>query len=387
MSKYYMVEVSSITSKVPRSTFSVNEIDKLAQNILTAGGLLSPLLIQQTDIEEYEVLAGNLEYYGAVRAKEISPREAEMVNAFIVPDKLKEDALEQFKILQKSSEDGYSESRPQKSRHVGNNQIASLEAQIDEFIRDFKRAGQQDLQDIEQRIKSIQKQMLGKVDALEVFNRASIPELLEKMASSGVKGKVMQKLIGNIEKSRQQEAFTSFTDIVRRTDGLGDQRMLTILDGWGGIYMGSAASNRSTAQKNRHASRSKQSSKDKTHHRPRSEGQIANLEARIDEFVRDFKQLRQEDINRIEEGMSDLQAQMQRKVDALVIFNQSAASDLERQMSKAGVKGKPAEKIVDGIEKARKKSDFTSLRNVIKRVNGLGERRMLTMLDSWAGLY
>ena len=56
-------------------------------------------------------------------------------------------------------------------------------------------------------------------------------------------------------------------------------------------------------------------------------------------------------------------------------------------MSMAAIKGKTAEKLINGIEKARSKEPFTSFKDVIKRVDGLGDGRMLTMLDAWGGMY
>ncbi|QZZ22777.1 hypothetical protein J5X98_10710 [Leptothermofonsia sichuanensis E412] len=89
---------------------------------------------------------------------------------------------------------------------------------------------------MEQQITLLQQQIPQKVEPLEVFNTATAAELLQKMAIAGIRGKTAEKLIKTIEKARKQSYFTSFTDIVRRVDGLADKRMLTILDAWGGMY-------------------------------------------------------------------------------------------------------------------------------------------------------
>ena len=95
MTEYYLVDVKSITSTTPRSNFKVDQLETLAQSILATGALLSPLLLKQTGAETYEVLAGDLEYYAAVRAKELDPRKGEMVNAFVIPPKQQKAAVEQ----------------------------------------------------------------------------------------------------------------------------------------------------------------------------------------------------------------------------------------------------------------------------------------------------
>ena len=116
-------------------------------------------------------------------------------------------------------------------------------------------------------------------------------------------------------------------------------------------------------------------------------GQIANLEARIDEFMQTLSLCSDKHMRAIGQRLNNLQEQLPSKIEALELFNHATTSELAQKIAKAGVKGKNAEKIITGIEKARKKSIFTSLRDVVARVNGLAERRMLTMLDSWAGFY
>lgn len=242
MSEYYLVDVKSITSKTPRSAFKVDEIDKLAQSILSAGGLLSPLLLKQTGMESYEVLIGDLEYYAAARAKELDPRAAEMVNAFVVPNDLTKTALNQFDILKKTSDSQAPASKspettpPQKSASFDNQRLTNLEARIEEVFGDIKNTRKQEMQQLEQKITALQQQLPTKVEPLEVFNMASTAELLQKMNVAAIKGKTAEKLINGIEKARKKSPFTSFKDVIKRVEGLGDGRMLTMLDAWGGMY-------------------------------------------------------------------------------------------------------------------------------------------------------
>ncbi len=242
MSEYYLVDVKSITSKVPRSDFKVDELETLAQSILAAGGLLSPLLLKQTSIESYEVLAGDREYYAAVRAKELDPRAAEMVNAFVVPEESAEAAIEQFKALHETTTSqanppaSEQSTQPAATSSVADQRLINLESRLDEAIRDMKQANQLDIQRLEQQFSTLQQQIPQKIEPLEVFNNASDAELLQKMAMAGIRGKTAEKLIKGIEKARKQSPFTSFSDVVDRVTGLADKRMLVILDAWGGLY-------------------------------------------------------------------------------------------------------------------------------------------------------
>lgn len=239
MSEFFLVDVKSITSTVSRSEFSVDELEKLAQSILTVDGLLVPLILKQTGVESYEVLAGDREYYAAVRAKEINPHAAEMVNAFVIPDDRAAAAVEQIAALppQPSAASApASVSAPQAASSNTEQRLTNLESRLDTALQEIKQSHRQDMQRLEQQVTTLQQQIPQKVDALDVFNHASPVELLQKLAIAGIKGKTAEKLIKGIEKARSKTPFTSFTDVVERTDGLAAKRMLTILDAWNGLF-------------------------------------------------------------------------------------------------------------------------------------------------------
>ncbi|WP_448602548.1 ParB N-terminal domain-containing protein [Thermoleptolyngbya sp.] len=244
MSEYYLVDVKSITSKTPRSQFRVDEIETLARKILAAGGLLSPILLKQTGAESYEVLAGDREYYAAVRAREINPQDGEMVNAFVVPEDKVEAAIEQFKSVHPSS---VSDSDPTASPSADINQrLTNLESRLDTAIQDMKQAHQRDVQRLEQQLQALQQQIPGKVEPLEVFNTASPVDLKKKLAIAGIRGKTSDTLIKNIEKARTKAPFTSLTDVVRRVEKLGDRRMVSILDAWNELQSAATGNARSS---------------------------------------------------------------------------------------------------------------------------------------------
>jgi hypothetical protein len=95
MIKFYFVDVKAIQSNVPRSNFSEEQIEQLADMILESEGVLNVILLTQTGINSYNVLVGDLEYYAAVRAKEKNPRQGEMINAVIVQPSNQEILLKQ----------------------------------------------------------------------------------------------------------------------------------------------------------------------------------------------------------------------------------------------------------------------------------------------------
>lgn len=232
MSKYYLVDVKSIQSKVSRSEFAVDELESLAQSILQAGGLLVPLILRQTGPESYEVLAGDRQYYAAVRAKEINLRAGEMVNAFVVPPKLQEAALEQVSALHPTpTQEGNTSTDAGATRAV-EQRLNNLESRFDRALQDMKQTHQQAIKELQQQITGLQEQIPAKIEPLELLNHANSRELLEKLAIANIRGKTADKIIDGIEKARKKAPFKSFSDAIDRIPGLGVQRMITLLDAW-----------------------------------------------------------------------------------------------------------------------------------------------------------
>ncbi len=99
MIKCFFIDVKSINSERPISSFDKSKIERLADAILANDGLISPLILTASGLEQYTVVAGDLEYYAAVRAKEKDARKAEMVNAFVIPPHSQQAAIDQLTLL------------------------------------------------------------------------------------------------------------------------------------------------------------------------------------------------------------------------------------------------------------------------------------------------
>jgi hypothetical protein len=99
MIKCLFVDLSNITSDIPRSNFPESDLAKIADLILATDGLLRPLILKASGVERYTVIEGDREYYAALKAKEKDISKAEMINAFIIDPKIQQSAIEQLKIL------------------------------------------------------------------------------------------------------------------------------------------------------------------------------------------------------------------------------------------------------------------------------------------------
>lgn len=130
MIKFSLVDVRAIQSNVPRSNFSEEQIEQLADMILESEGVLNVILLTQTGINNYIVLAGDLEYHAAVRAKEKNPRQGEMINAVITQPQNQDTLLKQAELFNNSS-------FPVKQEQVKVIDETSLESRLEKQLREF----------------------------------------------------------------------------------------------------------------------------------------------------------------------------------------------------------------------------------------------------------
>ena len=107
MIKCFFVNVKSIFCDVPRSNFIESELEQLADFILETDGLIRPLILKEIGVQQYAIIRGHREYYGAVIAKERDLKKAEMVNAFIIEPKIQEVAIEQLRLLSEERESSF----------------------------------------------------------------------------------------------------------------------------------------------------------------------------------------------------------------------------------------------------------------------------------------
>lgn len=94
-----LVDLDNITSKVPISNFSADEIENMAKLIIAAGGVIRPIILKRKGLESCEVVAGDFEYYATVKASEIDPDHSGMVRAFIIGEAQEENVKKQQEIL------------------------------------------------------------------------------------------------------------------------------------------------------------------------------------------------------------------------------------------------------------------------------------------------
>ena len=156
-----LVAVKKINSAVPRSNFSEEELQRAAQLILKAEGIINPLVIRRTSLESYEVVDGDFEYHVAARAREIDPRKGEMIGAFIIDSENEEVLLAQIKALRMRASDSHSPA------------VSSMEAQPPLM------SSSGDMQEIKNLLQQMGKSLEEKVDAISHKMEQSLREMVE----------------------------------------------------------------------------------------------------------------------------------------------------------------------------------------------------------------
>lgn len=284
---FRLIPIEEVICDGPKPRFSTEDLEALAQNILNTGGLLSPLVVTQTEIESYSLIDGELNYYAALRAQEIDPRAAEMVGVFVVEESHRELAKEQLSRLHPSTANVDDSSSDSKNLHElimkMMKQVSSFSPgetsfsdQLDELrkvIQDqhltiqnlnenLSQLGQQvsrlsqAVTQFEEKIQAIPsttkkrttksaKKRTAKLEAsdevkakvLSDFNDLSIEKLVASLVfpqklKGGFRGKTLTNILELVDRERKLEPFESLEDLISRVSGLSDNRMQAILTLW-----------------------------------------------------------------------------------------------------------------------------------------------------------
>ena len=166
-----LVAVKKIKSKVPRSNFLDQELEVVAHLILEAEGVINPIVVCRKSNNSYEVVAGDFEYYAAVRAREINPRKGEMIGAFILGEENHKAIKEQVELLRKfksknAANDSSLDSHDSHSKNIIESHLTNIEDRLEKhFIK------------LESDLKEIKNEFPKPLEPLEAFNSLSLVEL------------------------------------------------------------------------------------------------------------------------------------------------------------------------------------------------------------------
>ncbi|KAB8320353.1 chromosome partitioning protein ParB [Tolypothrix campylonemoides VB511288] len=240
MINFYLVDLKTITSDVPRSNFAEADLDNFANIILETGGIIRPLILKPTGPETYTVVHGHFEYYAAVRAREKNPREAEMVNGFVISPKVEDLVVEQAAVL-KGVESPEKIVNPTPDTTNLEPRLTNLELRLEKQLNELKSELVQERQRLDDKLKQIEGQIPKQILPLEAFNTLSPSDLAKRLISAGFNNKTAVKVAESIEKERKKKQFVSLSDVVarvkvtsgkRQAKGITSEKMVDIVDSW-----------------------------------------------------------------------------------------------------------------------------------------------------------
>lgn len=111
---------------------------------------------------------------------------------------------------------------------------------------------------------------------------------------------------------------------------------------------------------------------------------LANVELRFEKQVNELRSEIAQEKQQLNDKLKQIEIQIPKQLTPLEAFNTLSHSELVLRLRSAGVTGKTSDNIIEAIQKERKKKKFESLRDLVSRVNGLSDSRMVTIIDSWS---
>jgi hypothetical protein len=115
------------------------------------------------------------------------------------------------------------------------------------------------------------------------------------------------------------------------------------------------------------------------------ETRLANLELRFEKQINELKSGFAQERQKVDNKFNEISSQIPQQIEPLNLLNAGDQDDLSARLQRSRVPG--AEKIAKAIVDARNKKTqqkFEDYRDVVKSVKGLGEKTILTIIDTWS---
>jgi len=115
------------------------------------------------------------------------------------------------------------------------------------------------------------------------------------------------------------------------------------------------------------------------------EPRLANIELRLEKQLNELRSELAQERQRVEVKLKEIESRIPQRIEPLNALNTLNQDELAVKLQRSRIAG--AEKIAKAIEEARrkkKKKEFEDYRDVVKSVEGLGEKTMVTIIDEWS---
>ncbi|MCW6052548.1 chromosome partitioning protein ParB [Microcoleus sp. A2-C5] len=109
------------------------------------------------------------------------------------------------------------------------------------------------------------------------------------------------------------------------------------------------------------------------------EQRLTNIESRLENRINELKAEYTREKQALIERVKDVESRIPKPVPLLEALNTQDKFKLAANLKNAGLKPQIIEKIING----RDLEQFASFENVLERINGLGEKTMIKLIDKW----
>lgn len=230
MLEFFTVDITSISSNVPESSYTEDSINGLAEDIIHLGTLVTPILLVEESIDSYKVVDRHLEFYASLKAYEQNPEEFDTVNAFILDELVNTDIVKQH-IEHRNSQ------KKVDTKNTVNVPVATTEHPQDLSISALKDMFLTELSQHKRQLERIEQSLSNKgssttesvsqtLQLIDFINTSTTTDLEERLRTY----KVKKNVIASILRMREQNHFINYEDFISRTKGLGDRGVIAMLD-------------------------------------------------------------------------------------------------------------------------------------------------------------
>lgn len=243
-----IVDIDSI--QVKDSPFSpernATKIEALANTIVDLGGLVNIPVVQQINLDDYELISGHLEYYAYLKAIKINSSLPDRLTVFISNKKNKTAISKQLEIFQ-TIENTHKDVPTSVSTVANSSEVDLQFKNLDSSIKHNNEVFSTKMEELKTELFAELENKLPKpIPPLDAFNRILEPEVafnvqrkLEFLGTTKAKKVVSQ--LQQVSKGENHKPFENFSQIIdilkekqknRTVRLISEEKMIALIDRW-----------------------------------------------------------------------------------------------------------------------------------------------------------
>lgn len=211
------------------------EIETLAHAIVELQGLLKIPVVRELGIDDYELVAGHLEYYAFFKAREIDDQLPDRLTVFILKPNNEKAIFKQLEASQAIQQATTSSNNSSQSDSTLTLKVSNLESRLDQNAKQTSAELAQFKAEV---LAAIDTKLPRPLPPLEAFNQINDPtikmQVLSKLAFLGKKK--AEKIVAQLQASQTEHSteFRQFNEVIQVLEKgtLSAAKMLEVIDQW-----------------------------------------------------------------------------------------------------------------------------------------------------------